>query len=78
MTTGHDVSNLATVPCGMEWHYGTIAPKDHSNPNSETGWHGIHGLPTSDASGLCDECQQDWHDNYPGYDLPRPLTLEEL
>ena len=62
----------------MEWHYGTVAKIDHSDPDSPTGWHGLHGAPTGNSSGICDECAQDWRENYPGYDLPRPLTLDEL
>jgi hypothetical protein len=66
------------VPCGMQWHYGTIGPVNHTEPEGKTGWSGLHGALTTNPSGLCDECIVDWRENYPSYDLPRPLTLDEL
>ncbi len=65
----------ATRPCGMQWHYGTIAPVNHSDPQGPTGWTGVHGLPTTNPSGICDECAEDWRLNYPGYSLPRALPV---
>lgn len=54
------------VECHAEWHYGTIGPRVHTDPEGPSGWRGIHGAPTRNWSGLCDECEQDQRDNYPG------------
>jgi hypothetical protein len=61
--------------CWLEWHYGTIAPLWHNEPDGATGWVGFHGAPTPNPNHLCDECIADWHDNYPHHDLP---SFEDL
>jgi len=72
------VRNLRTprrqaVQCQREWHYGTIGPRVHTDPTGPSGWRGIHGAPTLNRSGLCDDCEADLraeHGYGPGVVLP--------
>lgn len=68
------------APCGMEYHFGTIARINHSDPSPDapTGWRGIHGAMTLNSSKICDACAIDWHLNYPGRDLPTAVTFRDL
>lgn len=56
--------------CMMQWHYGTIAPTFHVDPDGETGWTGCHGAATENETGICDECAAEWANDYPRHDLP--------
>jgi len=66
-------------PCGGETHYGEIGPINRTDPKGPTGWHGLHGAPTANPSGLCDDCEQEYRDNFPHHHgLPTPLTFDTL
>jgi hypothetical protein len=69
----HDITTprRQAVECQSEWHYGTLGPRRHNDPTGPQGWNGIHGVPTLNPSGFCDECEADWRANYP----TRPLVL---
>lgn len=56
--------------CLMEYHYGTIGPLWHVDPDGRSGWKGYHGAPTTNAGHICDECLAEWRDDYPGYAAP--------
>lgn len=62
--------------CMMEWHFGTIGPIFHVDPDGRSGWKGYHGALTPNASHVCDECAADWRANYPGHEVPSYTSAE--
>jgi hypothetical protein len=45
-------------PCANQWHYGTLAATNHwLGTEAGMGWTGIHGAPTRNPSGYCDQCK---------------------
>jgi hypothetical protein len=64
--------------CLEQAHYGMIAPRNHADPDGPSDWEGICGKPTANPSGICDEHERDWRENFPGRDLPRVEVPEWL
>ena len=63
--------------CLMEWHYGTSGPVWHvGNTSGRYAWHGYHGAGTDNESRICDECADEWRDNYGT--RPLPIGPDEL
>ena len=56
--------------CLWQVHAGTIAPRNHAEPDGPSGWDGICGQPTPNESGMCDEHEQYCRDLYPGKPVP--------
>jgi hypothetical protein len=59
----------AAMSCDHTTHYGCLGPRWSALSGSPQDWTGECGRITSNSSGICDEHEADWKENYPNHPL---------
>lgn len=63
--------------CLAQAHYGMVGPRNHADPDGPSDWEGICGTSTPNESGMCDEHEQYFRDNFPGRQVPRLTEIPD-